>query len=413
MTVRRYYADSYTSAFTARVVEATRAGEHPAARLDETFFYPTSGGQPHDTGTLAGSRVLDVTVREHDGELLHLLDAPVAPGPAESRIDWPRRFDHMQQHTGQHILSQALLRGAEAPTIGFHLGEETVSIDLGVPALGDARLADAEAMANEVVQRNAAIRAWFPAAEEIPALALRKTPDVDGPLRVVAIGDFDLSACGGTHVASTGEIGLISVLRTERLKRGVRVEFICGGRARADYARKHGIVRELSASLTCSPAELPGSVARLQASLQEARRELTVFRARELDAEAAKLLLSPASDSAEGFAGAAILGHLRVVTAAWADRAVEEMKGLALRLTAQPGVIALFGSAGPPTQLIFGRSEDVTVALRPAFDAALELLGGGRGGGARLLQGAAGPADLARLEAVLREARALLRGAPA
>src|SRR5258706_5296458 len=228
MTVRRYYADSYTSAFTARVVEATRVGEHPAARLDETFFYPTSGGQPHDTGSLAGSRVLDVTVREHDGELLHLLDAPAAPGPAESRIDWPRRFDHMQQHTGQHILSQAFVRVAEAPTIGFHLGVETVSIDLGIPALGDAGLADAEAMANDVVQRNAAIRAWFPAAEEIPALALRKTPDVDGPLRVVAIGDFDLSACGGTHVASTGEIGLISALRTERLRSVARVEFISG-----------------------------------------------------------------------------------------------------------------------------------------------------------------------------------------
>jgi alanyl-tRNA synthetase len=413
MTVRRYYADSYTSAFTARVVEAASVEERPAARLDESFFYPTSGGQPHDTGTLAGTRVLDVVVRESDGELLHLLDAPVVPGPAECRIDWPRRFDHMQQHTGQHVLSQAFLRVAEAPTIGFHLGDETVSIDLGVPSLGDARVGDADTMANDIVQRNAAVRAWFPAAEEIPSLQLRKTPEVDGALRVVAIGEFDLSACGGTHVASTGEIGLISVLRTERMKRGVRVEFLCGGRARADYARKHGIVRDLTASLTCSPAELPDAVARLQASLQETRRALAAFRERELDAEAARLLLSPTSDSAEGFPGAAILGHLRLVTAAWTDRAVEEVKGLALRLTAQPGVIVLLGVAGARTQVLFGRSEDVAVDLRPVFDATLAQLGGGRGGGSRLLQGAAGPADLARLEAVLREARALLRGVPA
>ena len=413
MTVRRYYTDSYTSAFTARVVEAARLGERPAVRLDESFFYPTSGGQPHDTGTLAGNRVLDVVVRESDGELIHLLDAPVVPGAAECRIDWPRRFDHMQQHTGQHVLSQAFLRVAGASTIGFHLGDETVSIDLGVPSLGDALTGDAETMANDIVQRNAAVRAWFPASEEIPSLALRKTPEVDGALRVVAIGDFDLSACGGTHVASTGEIGLISVLRTERMKRGVRVEFLCGGRARADYARKHGIVRDLTASLTCSPAELPDSVARLQASLQEARRELAVFRERELDAEAARLLLSAASESAEGFPGAAIPGHLRLVSAAWTGRAVEEVKGLALRLTTQPGVIALLGIAGARTQVLFARSEDVTVDLRPAFDATLARLGGGRGGGSRLLQGAAGPADLARLEGALGEARALLRGVPA
>ena len=268
-------------------------------------------------------------------------------------------------------------------------------------------------MANDIVQRNAGVRAWFPAAEEIPSLALRKTPDVDGALRVVAIGDFDLSACGGTHVAATGEIGLISVLRTERMKRGVRVEFLCGGRARADYARKHALVRDLVASLTCSPAELPDSVTRLQASLQEARRELAAFRERELDAEAARLLLSPASDSTEGFPGMAILGHLRLVSVAWTGRAVEEVKGLALRLTTQPGVIALLGIAGARAQVLFARSEDVTVDLRPTFVATLARLGGRRGGGSRMLQGAAGPADLARLEGALGEARALLRGVPA
>jgi alanyl-tRNA synthetase len=194
MTVRRYYADSYTDSFTAHVVESLRAGEQPAARLDETFFYPTSGGQPHDTGALGGTRVRDVQVRESDGEVLHLLDAPIPPGPVEGRIDWPRRLDHMQQHTGQHVLSQAFLRIAEAPTIGFHLGADTVSIDLGIPNLPDPRVADAESLANDVIRRNTPVRSWFPSAEEIPALALRKTPQIEGPLRVVAIGDFDLSA---------------------------------------------------------------------------------------------------------------------------------------------------------------------------------------------------------------------------
>jgi alanyl-tRNA synthetase len=410
MTVRRYYTDSYTAAFTARVLEATHAGERPAALLDETFFYPTSGGQPHDTGTLGGVRVRDVLVREPDGEVLHVLDAPLASGTVEARIDWPRRLDHMQQHTGQHVLSQAFLRVAEAPTIGFHLGAETVSIDLGGPQLSEARIAEAESLANEIVARNAAVRAWFPAEAELAALRLRKTPETDGPLRVVAIGDFDLSACGGTHVAATAEIGLIAVQKTERLKRGVRIEFLCGGRARADYARKHALMTDLAGSLTCAPADVPDSVARLRSTLQETRRELAAYKERELDTEAARLLLVSESEPRAGLPGSALFGVLRVVTAAWADRPVDEVKGIAVRLAREPGVVALLGSAGARAQLVFASSEDVTLDLKSAFNAALARLGGGRGGGARLLQGAAGPADLERVLAALREARAALRG---
>ncbi len=396
MTVRRYYADSYARTFPANVVELATAGGRPAAILDETYFYPTSGGQPHDTGRLGGASVQDVSIRE-DGAVLHLLDAPIAPGPAEAAIDWPRRFDHMQQHTGQHILSQAFIQLAEAPTIGFHLGAETVSIDLGLPGIGEAKVADALALANGVVTKNQAVRAWFPTAEELAGLRLRKTPEVDGALRVVAIGDFDLSACGGTHVAHTGEIGLLEILRTERLKRGVRVEFVCGRRAAADYARKHRIVRDLSVALTCAPAELPESVARLQGALTDARRELAAFREHELDQEAARLL---------GAARAA--GPFRVVLAAWGERAIDEVKGLALRVTAEPGVVSLFGVSGPRTQILFGRSENVSLELKPAFDLTLAALGGGKGGGTRLLQGAAGSADVTRLEGALASAAASL-----
>jgi alanyl-tRNA synthetase len=401
MTVRRYYTHSYTRAFSARVVDIRNANGAPAAVLDETFFYPTSGGQPHDTGRLGPAGVIDVTVRESDGAVLHVLDAPIPEGTVDATLDWPRRFDHMQQHTGQHLLSQAFLRIADAPTIGFHLGTDSVSIDLGIPGLSDARVADAEALANGVAGSNAPVRAWFPSEEELRSLALRKTPDVAGPLRVVAIGDFDLSACGGTHVAATGEIGLIAIQRTERLKRGLRVEFLCGGRAAADYRRKHALVRELSSSLTCSPSEVSISVARLQSSLQESRRELGVLKERELDAEAARLIGLATPD-----------GPLRIVRAAWASRPVDEMKGLALRLTSEPDVVALLGIAGERAQVLFGRSEDVKVDLKPVFDAMLVRLGGGRGGGARLLQGAAGAADLPTLEAALADAEARLTGQP-
>ena len=199
--MRLYYTDSYLRAFPATVLERSELAGAPAAVLDRTAFYPTSGGQPHDTGRLGAARVLDVQVREPDQQVLHLLDAPLEPGPVEGEIDWIRRFDHMQQHTGQHILSQALLRVAGAETIGFHLGPESVSIDLPSPP-SERQIGEAEDLANQIVTGNLPVRAWFPDPAELRELPLRKPPEVAGPVRLVAIGDFDLSPCGGTHVAS-------------------------------------------------------------------------------------------------------------------------------------------------------------------------------------------------------------------
>jgi alanyl-tRNA synthetase len=392
MTVRRYYTDSYTTRFAAEVAAVEETGGHAAALLAETYFYPTSGGQPHDTGRIGGAAVVDVRVRESDGEVLHLLDAPVAPGPAEATVDWGRRYDHMQQHSGQHILSQAFEQVAGAATIGFHLGDERVSIDLALPATSDAVIADAEALANRIVRSAMTVRSWFPDPEELASLRLRKQPDVQGALRVVAIGDFDLSACGGTHVAQTGEVGLIAVLKAERLKRGTRIEFLAGDRARADYARGQALLHEAALALTCAPAELPEAVRRLQGSLQEARRALNAFAERALDSEAAELA-----------SAAKPAGNSRLIVKAWTGRPVDELKGLALRITERPGFIALLASAGQPARLLFARSEDVTADLRPAFDNALTRLGGGKGGGGRVLQGAAASADLETVERALTE----------
>ncbi len=394
---RRYYEDSYTRSFPASVVESVTTDGQPAALLDQTYFYPTSGGQPHDTGRLGQARVLEVSIRD-DGAVVHRLDTPVDPGRIEAHIDWSRRFDHMQQHTGQHILSQAFIRLADAETIGFHLGAETVSIDLAQPGLKDSAVAEALALANQVVRGNRAVRAWFPPPEELATLALRKTPEVDGAFRVVAVGDFDYSACGGTHVAATGEVGLIEVLRTERLKKGIRVEFLCGGRAQADYTRKHGIIRELSSALTCASGDLTAAIARLREELTEARRQLGAVRERGLDQEATELLATGRD-----------LGSLRVVSAAWAERPIDEVKGLALRITAAPGVVSLLGVAGARAQILFGRSENVSMTLKTAFEQTLAALGGGKGGGSRLMQGAAGVADKESVERALATAEATLR----
>ncbi len=399
-TMRLYYSDSFLRQFTGRVLETFEVDGHPAVVLDQTAFYPTSGGQPHDTGTFGTVPVLNVTVRDTDNQVVHHLAAPLDQELVEGTIDWPRRFDHMQQHSGQHVLSQAFIQIASADTIGFHLGEETVSIDLAATDLSDQRVAEAERLANEVVNANLPVRAWFPESEELAALPLRKRPDVAGPVRVVAMGDFDLNACGGTHVAATGEIGLIAILRSERLKRGTRIEFLCGNRARADYAGKHALVRELSQAMTCAPNELGQAITRVRDGLKEAQKQLAGYHEQELAEEADRLA-----------GGAREENGLRVVSAAWEARPIEDLRTLALRITATPGRIALFGLAGERSQLLFAKSEGVGLDLNPGFRRTLDALGGGRGGGSRILQGSAGQVLLARLQAILAEAAAGLGSA--
>ncbi|MFN0181797.1 MAG: alanyl-tRNA editing protein [Gemmatimonadales bacterium] len=389
---RPYYADSYLTSFEATVTAAGEVAGQPTAVLDRTWFYPSSGGQPNDSGTLGDRRVVDVQIHA-DGEVVHVLDGPVALGPIRGAIDWPRRWDHMQQHTGQHILSQAFVRLADAATIGFHLGVDYVSIDLDTAHLSDSRREAAFALANDVVQRGLEVRAWFPGEAELAAIQLRKTPDVEGALRVVAIGDFDVSACGGTHVRRTSEIALIHWLRTERLKRGVRVAFHCGDRARSDYAAKQRIIGEVAAALACAASELPAAVARLQAEAASLRRAVEKYQDDALDREAVALRV-----------GAERHGALLVVRKHLPERSPDEIKALAMRLTAEPGVVALFATSGQKTHMIFARDEGSSLLLKPALDAALAAIGGGKGGGSRIVQGGGAPATIAQIEGALAAA---------
>jgi alanyl-tRNA synthetase len=215
-TQRLYHSDAYTTDFDAELVETTSYNGLPSVILDRTCFYPTSGGQPHDTGVLNGLPVVDVVLREADGAVMHVLGGPATlDGPRVSgQIDWSRRFDHMRHHTGQHILSQAFVQLAQADTVGFHLSPDSVTIDLNRTDIGPATLDAAEDLANQIMAEDRPVRAYFPSDEELVMLKLRKVPDVEGAFRVVDIQDFDQNACGGTHVARTGEIGIIKVLRS-------------------------------------------------------------------------------------------------------------------------------------------------------------------------------------------------------
>jgi alanyl-tRNA synthetase len=375
MTERLYYTDPYTRAFDAAVLSVTTMNGRPAARLDRTAFYPTSGGQPFDTGTLNGLRVLQVE-EDDDGDILHVTEREIEPGPVHGEIEWDRRFDHMQQHTGQHVLSAAFARVCKAPTVSFHLGAERSTIDLSREP-SPAEIAAAEAAGNRVVWENRPVSIRFASADEAARMALRKESRRGGELRLVEVEDFDLSACGGTHVARTGEIGIIAIAGWERFKGGLRVEFVCGGRALATFRSLRDIVSAGARALTVHPSELPGSVERLQADAKEHTRTLKRLQ---------ELLASHEADSLA--ASATPIGPGRVVAGVLDGWDAGGLKVIAASIAARPGHAAiLLGSASAGSPLVVARAADVT------FDASALLRGitgrfGGRGGGrADLAQG--------------------------
>lgn len=372
MTARLYFDDPYLHEFTAKVVETTSIEGRPAAALGRTAFYPTGGGQPHDTGALDGAAVLDV---RSDGDTVwHVLAAPLEQGrDVKGCVDWPRRFDHMQNHSGQHVLSQALLSTAGAMTVAWRLSDHTLTIDLDQPALSEEQIADAEALANRVVQQALPIRARFVAEQELPTLALRKQPDVTGPLRVVEIGDFDRVACGGLHVADSAQIGAIKALRSERRGAELRLHFVCGQRALDDYTRKHRLVRSLAARLTCGEDELSQALERLASQAEGHFKALRAAQAELVAAEAARLLATQP-------AGSLLAGRYPH----WDG---EQVKQLALLLRQEPArMVALAGGAN---QLVAARSADMAIDIGQALKAALAAVGGRGGGRPDMAQGAA------------------------
>ena len=247
----------YLREFDAQVVARRQTGGKPAVALDRTAFYPTGGGQPNDTGVLidsTGRSCVVVDVSTDDDLVWHTLNEDPGGDRVAGAVDWDRRFDHMQQHTGQHILSQAFVVTADAETVAFHLGDKASTIDrrTGSSDLDAAALARAEAAANEIVDRALPVSASFVTPEELATLPLRKPPKVTENIRIVQVQGFDWSACGGTHVANTSQVELIKIVGTERRGAELRVTFLCGRRARADYARLKTLANGLVARFTTS-----------------------------------------------------------------------------------------------------------------------------------------------------------------
>jgi alanyl-tRNA synthetase len=397
-TDRLYYHDSFLYDFNARVVEAFDNNGRTAIVLDRTAFYPTSGGQVHDLGTLtADGQEIAITevADEEDGRVLHFASEPLAVGTqVHGAIDSARRLDHVQQHSGQHVLSAAFIRLFTMPTVSFHMGEESCTIDLETSGLSAAQAQRAEYLANKVIAEDRPVGIRFVPLEEARQLGLRKLPPKQtGDLRLIDISDFDLTACGGTHVRATGQIGSILLRKIEKVKQGVRVEFVCGLRAVSTARHDYTTLTEAAALYSSHIYDVPEQVRKSQAESKALGKtqhklleELAVFSAERLLAQTA--------------------GSPQVITEILPDRDAVFIKLLAQKLTAgKSAVIALLASgAGQPT-LVFAQSPGQKSNMGQLMKEAMAELGGRGGGSADMAQGGspAGSSDVEKLISLLQE----------
>jgi len=375
MTERIYYTEPACRSFDAVVTDVVEHEGAPALVLDRTAFYPTSGGQPFDTGRLGSTEVVNTI---DDGErVLHVVRSPLAVGDAvHGEIDWVRRFDHMQQHTGQHVLSAAFDRLLDNRTTSFHMGSETATIDLAREAsFGDVERCVDEA--NRIVWEDRPVTIRFASPDEAARLPLRKEPVRVGLLRLIEVTGFDLSACGGTHVARTGEIGLIAVTGAEKFRGGTRLTFVCGGRALRALRGYREAVSGSVRALSVLPHELPAAIERIQAENKQTRKTITRLQSELAVHEAARL--SEASPVIDGVRRAA---H---VLDGWD---APGLKAIASSITAQGTVVAVLVGTASPIAVVVARAAGVDVDANDVLQRLLKRFGGRGGGKPELAQGA-------------------------
>jgi alanyl-tRNA synthetase len=373
MTERLYYTDPYLTTFEARVLQVSVVDGRSVAVLDRTAFYPTSGGQPFDTGSLGPARVIDV-VDQDDGTIVHVIEGDLPTGPVRGTVDWERRFDHMQQHTGQHVLSAAFEHVCRARTESFHLGAVSATIDLA-REVSPSEIAEAERAANRIIWEDRPVSIRFVGEEEAASLPLRKEPVRGGTLRLIDVDGFDLSACGGTHVARTGAIGIVAVSGWERFRGGSRIEFRCGLRALRGYHALRDVVAAGARLLSVHSVELPAAIGRLQGENKDARRRMKDLQSRVAVYEAAAL-----ADRAE------IRGGTRVVIDVLEDCDANTLKTIASAIAARPGHAAILFSKPPAANVVVARAADVGLNAAEAVRSITTRFGGKGGGRPEMAQ---------------------------
>jgi alanyl-tRNA synthetase len=380
-TERLYYTDSHLVEFQARVTHVTdRVSGWTAVALDRTAFYPTGGGQPSDAGTLNDALVVEC-LDEDGGGVLHLVQgrAPAVGAEVTGRIDWRRRLDHIQQHTGQHILSQAFIKLFNAETRGFRIMQQASEIDVALENPSDDGIEQAIDLANQIIWEDRPVLVKQVSAEEAEDLTLRKESTRKGEMRLIEIEGFDLTPCGGTHAYRTGEVGMLAVRSWERAKGLARIEFVAGGRALADYRRANRTARSVAALFSAVRDEAPALVAHLFEENKQLLRRTRTLEEIAARVEAEELLgqVEARDDS------------FRLVIKTFDDRDADSLKRLAQQVIAHPGAVALLGSqeAGKTVRLVFARSPDAPGDMNALMKDACAIIEGRGGGRPDMAQG--------------------------
>ncbi len=378
-TERLYYNDSHLIEFEARVVDISeRVSDWTAVTLDRTAFYPTGGGQPSDTGTLNGLRVVEC-IDDEDNGVLHVIQGrpPEVGTVVNGRVDWLRRLDHIQQHTGQHILSQAFVTLFKAATKGFRVLAECCEIDVELANPSNEVIERAVELANNVIWEDRQITIQTVSSQQAADLPLRKEPAREGDLRLIEIEGFDLTPCGGTHAFRTGEVGMIAVRHWERAKGLTRIEFVAGMRALADYRRANRTARDVAALFSSARDDAPALAARMLDENKELHRRVKELEVVAADIEAEELILAAKSVRS----AAADESSQQVISRVYSNRSAESLKQLAHALISHENVVALLASNDQETaRLVFARSPNTAGDMNTLMKEACALLEG-RGGG--------------------------------
>ncbi|MDQ1637292.1 MAG: alanyl-tRNA synthetase [Pyrinomonadaceae bacterium] len=421
-TERLYYNDSHLIEFEARVVEISeRVSGWTAVTLDRTAFYPTGGGQPSDTGTLNGLRVVEC-IDDEDNGVLHVIQGrpPEVGTTVKGRVDWLRRLDHIQQHTGQHILSQAFVTLFKAPTKGFRVLAECCEIDVELANPSNEAIERGVELANNVIWEDRQITIQTVTSQQAAELPLRKEPSRDGDLRLIEIDGFDLTPCGGTHAFRTGEVGMIAVRHWERAKGLTRIEFVAGMRALADYRRANTTARGVASLFSAARDDAPALTARMLDENKDLHRRLRSLEANAADLEAKELIQSTAEQLSDlrdtaamksvpsAVADGSVSSRPLVITKIFTGRQAESLKQLAHALIAHENVVALLASNDHGTaRLVFARSADASGDMNALMKESCALLDGRGGGKPDMAQG--GGKNVEKLEDAIDAAmRALL-----
>ena len=367
-TERLYYRDSFLREFDAQVVSCEKEGERWTVVLDRTAFYPTSGGQPHDTGKLGDVPVIEVVDAEQ--KVVHYASAAVPVGPVHGTIDWPRRIDHMQQHTGQHLLSAAFIELFGFQTVSFHLGKEVLTIDLDTPAVVPKQLEEAERRVNEVIFEDKPVVIRFGTAEELVEAGIRKKVEREGILRAIEVEGFDRQPCGGTHLERTGQAGLLLIRKLERRRDQCRVDFVCGFRALAAARSDFSTLTQAASLLSCGLSEVPAVLGKLIEERRVQHGAVKRLEERLAEHEARELLASQPST-----------GALRVISSALEEATPSYLGLLAAKLVAEANVVALLASRASG-HVVFVQTKGLPHDMGALLRDTLEPFGG-KGGGAK------------------------------